>query len=472
MLLLDFDLDGEPLVQGFVRAQWPGPEASADRVAKWAALFRRSAALWNQFGMRSAALRLEARPRAPLTSVHAFVAPQAQQARLRLALAAMLRTHDFAGATAETLRDPAELEGAYTHLGDARVELGYEPLTTGGGVRLRYNLRLFDHLDEIVMAASDLGVAFAYEAQIAPWVPPRDLLRGALYDLAELGRRATPDELLRDQQALAERLKRAAYYVEECLACPSAQAAAEIANILDNLLADTLYGRFGVAPRAGPLSLSRAEAFGRHVHSWLTVGDQGGDASAAGATKDDIDARLTLRKLLGAGKRAAFPEAGAGGGPGGGPLFAALTDPVGPRGPAPRGPAAAAAAPFLFVSYARNDANEVYPLVATLSQQNVSTWIDRSIPGGDDWPTAIEERLLECSGVLALISPSFVNSHYCPREVIFADALRKPILPIFIRPAKLERGLAWLLSSHNQIAANDIALIVAAIRRHAASTLH
>lgn len=468
MLLLDFELDGESLVQGFVREQWPGADASADRAAKWSRLFQRSASLWNQFGMRSAAVRLEAKPGAPLTSLHAFVAPKPQEARLRLALAALLRTHGFAEATAATPRAPADLDGGYVHLSDARVALDYEPLTTNSGARLHYNLRLFDHLDRIIIAASDLGVAFAYEAQITPWSPPRDLLRRALYDVDALARQqGTRPEVLSDQRALAERLMRAAFHVEECLSCSTPEQAAEIAKILENLLSDTVYGRFGAAPRTEALSDASAEAFGRHVHSWLTTGDDGAEASAGGATKDDVEERISLRTLLRSGDRQGLPEPG-----GPGPLFMALTGLAVSRGPAPHEAAASASnAPFLFVSYARADSDDVYPIVENLSQQQVATWIDRSIRGGEDWPATIEERLLNCSGVLALVSPSFVESHYCPREVIFADALRKPILPVFIQPADLKYGLAWLLSTYNQISARDIALIITAIRKDAPQTI-
>ncbi len=468
MLLLDFELEDEALVQGFVREQWPGAEASSDRTAKWSRLFQRSASLWSQFGVRSAAVRLEAKPGAPLTSLHAFVAPRAQEARLRLALAALLRTHGFADATAATPCAPADLDDGYVHLSDARVALGYEPLTANGGARVHYNLRLFDYLDRIIMAASDLGVAFAYEAQVTPWSPPRDLLRRALYDVAELERQAAiPGELLGDQRALAERLKRATFHVEECLACTTQEQAAEIAEILENILSDTVYRRFGAPPRAESLSEARAEAFGRHVHSWLTTSDDGADASAAGATKDDVDERISLRTLLRSGDRQGLPELG-----GPGPLFMALTGAAVSREPAPHGTAASASdAPFLFISYARADSDDVNSLVENLSQRRVSTWIDHSIPGGEDWPTKIEERLLNCSGVLALVSPSFVESHYCSREVIFADALRKPILPVFIHPADLKRGLAWLLSTYNQIYAKDVALIITAIQKNAPQTI-
>jgi hypothetical protein len=40
-------------------------------------------------------------------------------------------------------------------------------------------------------------------------------------------------------------------------------------------------------------------------------------------------------------------------------------------------------------------------------------------------------------GVLQFISPSFVASRYCCREVRFADALNKPIIPAVLGQAEL-----------------------------------
>lgn len=469
MLLLELDLDGEPHIQGFVRTQWPTAGIGHQRESSWAQLFQRSAGLWNQFDMRSVAVRVESIVGEPLTSLHAFVAPKAQEARLRLALAALLRTHGMADSIAETLRSESDFDGRYLHVQEARLGLGHELLQTNGGVRINFNLRLFDYLPQIIRVASDLGLSFAYEAQAVVWAPPRELLRSILINLADLKQqRAAPAELLHNQRDLAERLKRSAYHVEESLACVSSEQANALSQIIGNLLSDTVYARLGARPTFELLDETRADAFGHHIHSSLMSGQLHADAGTAGATKEEVDARMGMRILMRREDCSTFIDWS-----GSDPLFATLTGPRRPRAPTGGGVAAqTSGGPYLFISYARMDAQDVYPLVNALAHQRVSTWIDRSIPGGEEWPAAIEEQIIECSGVLALVSPAFVDSHYCPREVIFADALHKPIVPVFIRPAQLKRGLAWLLTAHNQISASDFTLILTAVRQHAPQTIH
>jgi hypothetical protein len=126
--------------------------------------------------------------------------------------------------------------------------------------------------------------------------------------------------------------------------------------------------------------------------------------------------------------------------------------------------------PFLFVSYARADGERVYPLVDILCRHGASIWIDRSIRGGDDWIAELEGRLLRCSGLLAFVSPSFVASKYCGRELRFADALDKKIIPVFLQPVELSGGMNFILHAIQSVmlsGGDDYSKIVSAIRTHA-----
>ena len=140
-------------------------------------------------------------------------------------------------------------------------------------------------------------------------------------------------------------------------------------------------------------------------------------------------------------------------------------------GSTPRPAAATAEHPYLFISYARRDAETVYPLIEQLARCGVSLWIDRRIIGGDDWITELETRLINCVGMVALISRSFVESKYCAREVHFADALNRPILPVALVPGfELGSGLKFLLNSVQIIDVHEtgsIQPLLDAIDRHA-----
>lgn len=463
MLLLDLELDGERFVQGFVRTRWPSSNIPS-AVATWSRLFRRSAALWNQCAMISAAVRVEVAPGAPVTTIHSFVVPKVKEDRLRLVLAAFLRTHGFGGSQTEAPHEKTSLEGCFVHEAETRLGIETEGLRTSAGTGVRFAFRLADRLVALSEASVDLGLPFAYEAQATPWSPPRSVVRDAMIDASNLADDGSaPQEFVRDQTALAGRLKQAAYHVEECLAAVPDHAPA-VWDTLAGIASDTLYGPLGVAPTPQWLDPDKSGAFAHLVHSHVILGEPetpGLDAATAAATSEEVGRILSCRGLR------LDAADGSEHAPGSGPIFATLSGAPLPRPPppAPGGASAGPDTPFIFVSYARNDQEIVYPLIETLARDGVSAWIDRSIIGGESWPTVIEEKLMKCAGVLALVSPSFVTSHYCPREVIFADALRKPVVPIFLSEAQLQQGLAWLLASHNQIWATDPALVLVAIRQ-------
>jgi hypothetical protein len=484
MLLLHVESGDEPLAQGFVRAQWPaGDQMAAGRVPMWIRLFLRSTILWSQARPLSAALRLSAQPGRPLTTVHSFVVSKTQEARLRLVLAAFLRTNEMGGAEADVPQQETDLSGVFIHPDETRIGIRYERLRTGQDVGIHFNLRLAEQLPRIIQTLVDLGVSVAYEAQVAPWSPPRELLRAVLYDTARLEQsRAAPPDLVRDQRVLAERLKRAAqqrsaYHVEECLATAAGVAVDTLRESVANLLSETLYGSFGAAPQLAPLGEKEAEAFCYHVHSHLMHGPPdiiGAEAAASVATKDDVDRLLSCRSLMSAGISAGGIEPS-----GSEPLFTTLTgstlaatdgSPSRTPGPNPE----TDVSPYLFISYARNDGDIVYPLIEDLMKRGVSIWFDRRILGGDDWVAELEARLVSCTGVVALISPSFVSSKYCPREVHFADALNRPIVPVLLYPTpELARGLKFLLNRLQIIdfhQTGSIDGILESIRQHTPAT--
>jgi hypothetical protein len=480
MLLLDVKHGDAMLVQGFVRCRWPTTEnIRSGSVGTWARLFVRSAMLWSQLRPLSAGLRVTACPGQPLETLHCFVVDKTQERRLRLVLAAFLRTHEIGGAEAEAPQQQADLKGVYVHPGEQRIALNYETIRTGSGVRINYNLRLAQYLPQIVQNFVDLGMPIAYEAQVTPWSPPRELLRQALYDAAHLqDTPSAPADLVRDQTSLAQRLRTAAqprggYHVEECLASPLPQDLNALTDSLANILADTIYGRFGASPEPVVLNETDAAPFAHHVHTHLMNGTpEGNEPVAAAALKDEVDGLLSVQAL-----KPDSAAAGDGGPPPAAePLFATLTSsvPVGPAAAGGSAPGPGNGGPFLFVSYARADSDFVYPLIEKLAGLGVSTWIDRKITGGEDWAAELETRLIGCSGVLAVVTPSFVSSKYCVREVHFADALNRPIMPVFQQPVELKGAINFILHSIQRImisCPDDYEAIIAAIRKHAPTTV-
>jgi hypothetical protein len=470
MRLLEIDRGGEDFLQGFVRAEWPQrAELVGGKATSWIRMFMRSASLWSQAKPLSAAVRIAIEPGRPVTTVHSFVVAKRDEARLRLVLAAFMRTDQMGAGHTEGLQDGDDLERRFLHAEEPRIAVVREVLQTAKGLAIHHNIRLAEQLPRLLQTFADLAIPFAYEIQAMPWTPPREPLRQFLHNVARLtDSPGIPRQLSQDQGSLAERIKHATFNVEECISTPSAQFTGTVGETLTNLLGETLYGEFDAAPRVAPLEGGIAQAFAHHVHSgiMLDVAQATPDLTGA-ARREDVDRCLSCLPLgfTPAGTAPPEPE----------PLALGL-GPVGPgpssgSGGSPQTPATAPnnGRPFVFISYARADAARVYPLIEELTQIGASVWIDRRIVGGDDWVVELETQLMRCSGILAFVSASFVASKYCGRELRFGDALNKKIIPVFLESVELSGGMNLILHSTQRVMMvqkNDSAEIVSAMKAH------
>ena len=92
----------------------------------------------------------------------------------------------------------------------------------------------------------------------------------------------------------------------------------------------------------------------------------------------------------------------------------------------------------LFISYARKDVEFAQRLNTDLQRHGVTTWIDElGIRGGEDWPNRIATAIEGCEAMLVILSPDSMASRWVRRELAFADAKGKRILPLLHRPCKL-----------------------------------
>jgi formylglycine-generating enzyme required for sulfatase activity len=95
----------------------------------------------------------------------------------------------------------------------------------------------------------------------------------------------------------------------------------------------------------------------------------------------------------------------------------------------------------LFISYARKDVEFAQKLNADLQRHGVATWIDElGIRGGEDWPNRIATAIEGCKAMLIILSPDSVASRWVQRELAFADAKGKRVLPLLYKPCGLP---AW-----------------------------
>jgi very-short-patch-repair endonuclease len=96
----------------------------------------------------------------------------------------------------------------------------------------------------------------------------------------------------------------------------------------------------------------------------------------------------------------------------------------------------------LFVSYSRDDKNEVYALAAALRDETPhDVWIDRRLVGAELWWAAILDQIEACQCFIAILTPRSAVSIYCTAELAYALALHKPVLPVLLKPCDLPPAL-------------------------------
>ena len=90
----------------------------------------------------------------------------------------------------------------------------------------------------------------------------------------------------------------------------------------------------------------------------------------------------------------------------------------------------------LFLSYSHVDVEFALRLAADLKNAGARLWMDRldGIRVGTEWRDAIQAAVSSCTAMIAVLSPDYVMSQYCRRELARADALQRPIFPVLIGP--------------------------------------
>lgn len=86
----------------------------------------------------------------------------------------------------------------------------------------------------------------------------------------------------------------------------------------------------------------------------------------------------------------------------------------------------------LFISYVHVDDKKVTQLVALLDRMGHEAWFDREIRGGELWWARILDAIEACDVFVLALSPKYLTSEACRAEMIYAQNLNKPILPLQI----------------------------------------
>ena len=85
-----------------------------------------------------------------------------------------------------------------------------------------------------------------------------------------------------------------------------------------------------------------------------------------------------------------------------------------------------------FVSYSHVDAEIVGRLERDLEGLGWAAWCDRELSGGQRWWDGILDNIRQCDAFVFAMSASSLRSPACQRELEYATALGKPVLPVLV----------------------------------------
>ncbi len=84
----------------------------------------------------------------------------------------------------------------------------------------------------------------------------------------------------------------------------------------------------------------------------------------------------------------------------------------------------------VFISYSRKDQTHARRVAEDLRQHGFDVWMDDRIDYGDRWLRVIFQAVRDAAAVIVIMSPHSEESKWVEKEYLFADEIRKPILPL------------------------------------------
>ena len=89
----------------------------------------------------------------------------------------------------------------------------------------------------------------------------------------------------------------------------------------------------------------------------------------------------------------------------------------------------------VFISYSRRDKVFTQKLYEALTAANRSVWADwDSIPAASNWFAEIKQGIQETDSVLFVLSPEWIKSNECRKELVYAVEMGKRLFPILYLP--------------------------------------
>ena len=101
---------------------------------------------------------------------------------------------------------------------------------------------------------------------------------------------------------------------------------------------------------------------------------------------------------------------------------------------------------YIFVSYNHDDEGVVFDIISDFHRRGYRVWYDNGIETGANFVEVLADKIINCEVFLCFLSPTYIDSPYCMRELSFALSNKKRIVPIKTEAFKLPNTLAFQLS--------------------------
>lgn len=103
--------------------------------------------------------------------------------------------------------------------------------------------------------------------------------------------------------------------------------------------------------------------------------------------------------------------------------------------------------PYIFISYAHADAPAVMEIVSDMHDRGYRIWYDEGIEVGSEWTECIASHLYDAHLVLAFITPAYLASDNCRKEIHYALTKKKKTISIFLEETRLSPGMEMQLGN-------------------------
>lgn len=84
----------------------------------------------------------------------------------------------------------------------------------------------------------------------------------------------------------------------------------------------------------------------------------------------------------------------------------------------------------VFLSYAREDVNEIERLAGALQKEGLTVWLDKTGVKSGNWKERVTSGLNRARALVVLLSPAALSSDAVRKELAFADNKNVPIIPV------------------------------------------